>query len=103
MDDAGIRSPTHAPLHPDRMEQLGLPDLDQTSDVASGNHQIQVHRITRVAQEVAVARDTKGTALAPHSSVADTTGAAAELVASKVTTRAAVAEGATEKSVDAVP
>ena len=100
MDDAGIRSPTHAPLHPDRMES-GLPDLDQTSDVASGNHQIQVHRITRVAQEAA--RGTKGTAWAPHSSVADTTGAAAELVASKVTTRATVAEGATGNSVDAVP
>ena len=101
MDDAGIRSPTHAPLHPDRMES-GLPDLDQTSDVASGNHQIQVHRITRVAQEAA--RGTKGAAsLAPHSSSVDTTGATADLVASEGTHRATVPEGGTRPSVDAVP
>ena len=88
MVDTAIHSPTHAPLHPDRMEQHGPPDLDQTSDVASGNHQIQVHRITRVAQ--GAARGTKGAAWAPHSSVADTTGAAAELVASEGTTRVMV-------------
>ena len=87
MVDTGIRSPIHAPLHPDRMEH-GPPDLDQTSDVASGNHQIQVPRITRVAQ--GAARDTKGVAWAPHSSVADTTGATAQQVASEERTRAMV-------------
>ena len=97
MVDNGIRSPIHAPLHPDRMEH-GPPDLDQTSDVASGNHQIQVPRITRVAQ--GAARDTKGAAWAPHSTVADTTGAAAELVASEGTAMLTVPEGATGTSVD---